>query len=181
MICFVITNYNYKEAYSFSDDGITLCWSKEGLWVKQADTESYLDNHQCVSGEIIPWEELLKKKSVRLRHKGKELNCSFCPPKSETSWVNFTECFPFEERLDAINSYFGCSYIEKKLSNGLYPSFFTSVIGLLKGLSSGSNNGTIMNSIRQWKERLMNFLVEGVFVKEDENLVETITAIKNNI
>lgn len=181
MIFFVITDFYYKQAYSYSDEGITLRWSKEGLRVEQADPDSYLGEQQCVSGETIPWEALLIKKSVLLRYKGKEVRCTFSSPQNETSWIQFTECFPFEERLDAINSYFGCSYIEKKLSKGLYPSFFTSVIGLLKGLNLGSNNSLILNSIKQWEERFMSFLVDEASVIEDEKLVETINAIKNNI
>ena len=181
MISFVITTFDYNQAYSYSDEGIALRWSKDGLCVEQADSECYLGEHQCVSGEILPWEELLAKKSVKLRYKDKEVNCSFNSPKNETSWVQFANRFPLKERVDAINAYFGCTYMGKKLSKELYPSFFTSVIGLLNELNLGFNNSLAMNFTRQWKERFLSFLTEGVSEKENEELVETITAIKNNI
>lgn len=182
MISFVITTYDYCQAYSYSDsdERIALRWSKEGLCVEQADSDCYLGEHQCVSGEILPWEELLAKKNVKLRYKDKEVICFFNSPKNETSWVQFVNRFPpLKERVDAINAYFGCAYMEKKLSKGLHPSFFTSVIGLLNKLSF--NNSLAMNSTRQWKERFLSFLTEGVSEKENEELLETITAIKNNI
>lgn len=182
MIQFVKATFNFNPCYEYKSEHVVVRWNIEGLLIYKADKECYLDGEPCSAGQLIPWSVLLPKRTVLLKSEGVEIPISFSCPRDEDGWIRYLKKdFPLEERINAINMYFGVNYINKLLLGKLYPSFFTSCLKAFAELGVGPNNHRMNEVIRRWKDRYLSYLASTISQGNEQHILASVSEIKNQV
>ena len=180
MIHFVKATFNNNPCYAFESEHVIVHWDIDGLLIQKADKECSIDGEPCYAGQIIPWSVLLPKKKVVLKSEGVDIPITFSIPTDEEGWTRYIrKDFPLEERIKAINVYFGVNYINKLLLGKLYPSFFTSCLNAFAELGYGANNHRMEEVMKHWEARYLNYLASTISQDNEKQISEAVSEIKN--